>query len=387
MALAEPEPTAPAAEPIAFIDLQAQRRRLGGRIDQAIARVLGHGRFIMGPEVQELEKRLAAFCGARHAIGCASGTDALLLGLMALGVGPGDAVFIPSFTFASTAEVVAVLGATPVFVEVLPDTFNMDPASLQAAVSAVEYARALRPTGVIPVDLFGQPADYPAIERVAERHALWILADAAQSFGAMLHGRKVGTLARITATSFFPAKPLGCYGDGGAIFTDDDDTAAVLRSLRVHGQGGDKYNNVRVGVNSRLDTLQAAILLEKLEIFEDEIAQRRQVATRYTDALRSDMRVPRLIDGATSVWAQYTLVVDERDAIAARLKAVGVPTAVYYSKPLHRQAAFRDYPRAPDGLPASERLAEQVVSLPMHPYLDEPTQGRIIAAARRAMSG
>jgi dTDP-4-amino-4,6-dideoxygalactose transaminase len=377
----------PSAGPIPFIDLQAQRRRLGTRIDAAIARVLDHGRFIMGPEVRELEDRLADFCGSRHAIGCASGTDALQLALMALGVRPGDAVFIPSFTFASTAEVVAILGATPVFVDVLRDTFNMDPASLQAAVTAVENERALRPAGVIPVDLFGQPADYLAVERVADRHGLWILADAAQSFGATLHDRKVGTLARVTATSFFPAKPLGCYGDGGAVFTDDDDIAAMLRSVRVHGKGGDKYDNVRVGVNSRLDTLQAAILLEKLRIYGEEITARQRAAERYNAALGNVAAAPRLTAGATSVWAQYTLVLENRDAVARDLKAKGIPTAIYYPRPLHRQTAFQGFPGAPGGLPVSEHLAGRVLSLPMHPYLERETQDRVndaVAAAAPA---
>ena len=372
-------------EPIAFIDLQAQRRRLGERIDEAMARVLAHGRFIMGPEVRELEDRLGAFCGAKHAIACASGTDALLLALMAEGIGPGDAVFVPAFAFVATAEMAALAGATPVFVDVLPDTFNMDPKSLDAAIGIAE-GLGLRPRAVIPVDLFGQPADYGRIGAIADKHGLTVVADAAQSFGAALNGRRVGTLGAYTATSFFPAKPLGCYGDGGAVFTDDDEKAEILRSLRAHGKGSEKYDHVRIGMNGRLDTIQAAILLEKLSIFDEEIALRQEIAARYSEGLRDVTRVPQLTNGAASAWAQYTLLLDERDAVAGSLKAQGIPTAIYYPRPLHRQTAYRAYPRAPDGLPVSEDLAGRVLSLPMHPYLDAPTQDRIIAAVRAAVA-
>ncbi len=370
--------------PIEFIDLQAQRRRLGDRIDQAIARVLAHGRFIMGPEVLELESRLAESCGARHAIGCSSGTDALVLGLMALGVGRGDAVFVPSFTFAATAEAVALLGAVPVFVDVLPNTFNIDPASLAEAIGMVARGEALRPAGVIPVDMFGQPADYEAIEPLAEKHGLWVIADAAQSFGATLNGRRVGTIGRLTTTSFFPAKPLGCYGDGGAIFTDDDDLAAILRSLLFHGKGKEKYDNVRIGMNGRLDTIQAAILLEKLSIFEDEMERRQAVARRYNSALGNLVQTPRVIKGATSAWAQYTIVLNDRDDIAAALKQKGIPTAVYYPRPLHQQTAYREYPIMPSGLSVSEDLSGKVLSLPMHPYLAAADQDRVITAVQTA---
>jgi dTDP-4-amino-4,6-dideoxygalactose transaminase len=364
---------------IAFIDLKAQRRRLGASIDAAIGRVLDHGQFILGPEVVECETKLAVFAGCRHAITCASGTDALLLPLMAKGVGPGDAVFVPAFTFVATAEAPALLGAVPVFVDVLADSFNMDPASL---ITAVAWAKTqgLTPKAVIPVDLFGQPADYPAIEAIARADGMFLLADACQSFGAGLHGRAVGSLGDATAASFFPAKPLGCYGDGGAVFTDDDGLADLMRSIRVHGQGKDRYDNVRLGLNGRFDTIQASIILEKLTIFPDEIAARQRIARRYSQALGLAAQTPSVIDGATSVWAQYTLCADDRDGLAIHLKDAGIPTAIYYPIPLSRQTGYRHYPSAPGGTPVSEDLATRVISLPMHPYLDETTQDRIVAA-------
>jgi dTDP-4-amino-4,6-dideoxygalactose transaminase len=366
-----------AAPSIPFIDLQAQRARIAPRIDAAIARVLAHGAYVMGPEVAQLEAALAEFAGVRHAISCSNGTDALILCLRALGVGPGDAVFVPAFTFAATAEAVVLVGATPVFVDVAEDDFNLDCASLEAAIDDVRKAGELRPRAVIPVDLFGQPADYRAIEAIARRHDLAVIDDAAQSFGATYENRRVGTLAPMSATSFFPAKPLGCYGDGGAVFTDDDGLAELARSLRSHGAGADKYDNARVGTNARLDTLQAAILLEKLAIFPDEIVRRQQVADRYAAALGEVARVPALKPGRTSVWAQYTLVLERRDAVQARLKAAGVPSVVYYPRPLNAQTAYRGFPVAPGGAPASERLSASVLSLPMHPYLEPRTQDRI----------
>ena len=389
MTIAAPKPAAPAtgaSAPLSFIDLQAQRRGLGDRIDRAIARVLEHGRYILGPEVAELERQLAAFCGARHVIGCSNGTDALVLALRAKGVKPGDAVLVPSFTFAATAEAVALVGATPVFLDVAEDSFNLDPAGIAAGVTAAKAA-GLTPRGIIAVDLFGQPADYDALAEATAAHGLWLMDDAAQSFGAAWRGRKVGTLAEITTTSFFPAKPLGCYGDGGAVFTDDDEIAGLLRSLRVHGQGTDRYDNVRIGINGRLDTLQAAILIEKLAIFPEEIAMRDRIATRYNEALGDVATVPRLTPGATSVWAQYTLRLSgrDRDAAAKVLAGEGIPTAIYYPLPLHRQQAYRHYPVAGNGLPVSDRLAGDVLSLPMHPYLDAATQDRIVAALRRAV--
>jgi dTDP-4-amino-4,6-dideoxygalactose transaminase len=371
------------SKPIPFIDLGAQRRRLGASVNDAIMRVVDHGGYIMGPEVFALEADLAAFCGAKHVISCANGTDALALVLMAKNVRPGDAILCPSFTFAATAEVVAWLGATPIFVDVREDTFNMDIASLEAGLRTARE-QGLRPLGVIPVDLFGQPADYDAIEPFCEREGLWILSDAAQSFGATYKGRKIGTIGEATSTSFFPAKPLGCYGDGGAVFTDSDELAEVLVSLRIHGQGVDKYENVRVGMNGRLDTMQAAVLIEKLKIFPDEIVARDRIARRYNDALRDVAIVPEVMEGATSVWAQYTLRIPgfDRGAFQAGLKDKGVPTAIYYPKPLHQQIAYRHHPVAGNGLPVSDRIAHEVLSLPMYPYLDEETQDRVIAAVR-----
>jgi dTDP-4-amino-4,6-dideoxygalactose transaminase len=315
-------------------------------------------------------------------LSCANGTDALGLALMAKHAGPGQAVLVPSFTFAATAEVVAWFGATPVFVDVFDDTFNMDPGSLEAGIAAAKRL-GLDPVGVIPVDLFGLPAAYDDILEIAAAHRMWVICDAAQSFGAAYKDRKIGTIGDLTTTSFFPAKPLGCYGDGGAVFLDDDETVAVLRSLRVHGQGTDKYDNVRIGMNARLDTVQAAVLIEKLRIFAEEIEARQKIADRYSAALRDLVLVPELPDGLTSVWAQYTVRLPpgrDRDQVAAELKSLGVPTAVYYVKPLHRQTAYRDYPVAGNGLPVSERLSEEVLSLPMHPYLEKPVQDRIIAA-------
>ena len=372
--------------PILFIDLAAQRRRLASRIDAAIARVVDHCQFILGPEVRTLEAELAAFCGARHALSCASGTDALLLALMAKGIGPGDAVLCPSFTFCATAEVAALLGATPVFADVDAATFNINPASLRRAIATARRV-GLKPKAVIPVDLFGLSADHDAIAEIARAEGMFVLDDAAQSFGATYKGRRLGALAHATATSFFPAKPLGCYGDGGAIFTDDDELADTIQSLRVHGQGTDKYDNTRIGLTGRLDSIQAAVLLEKLTIFPDEILARQRVAQRYSEAFADIVTVPRVPDGLTSVWAQYTIRVTagSRHNLAAVLKTAGIPTAIYYPKPLHWQTAYRNFPVADGGLPVSERLAAEVISLPMHPYLDPDTQGRIIDAVRRAL--
>ncbi len=374
--------------PIPFIDVAAQRRRLGRAIDEAIGRVLGHCQFILGPEVRTLEAELAAFCGARHAVSCASGTDALLLVLMAKGIGPGDAVICPSFTFTATAEVVALVGATPVFADVDAASFNLDPESLRRACATARKL-GLSPRAVIPVDLFGQPADYHRIAPIAEAESLFVLDDAAQAFGATYHNRRVGALAPATAASFFPAKPLGCYGDGGAVLTDDDELAHVMRSLRVHGEGRDKYECVRIGLNGRLDTIQAAVLIEKLKIFPEEIAARERIARRYSSGLADVATVPMLARGSSSVWAQYTirLAAGRRDGLAAALAAQGIPTAIYYPTPLHRQKPYRHYPVAEGGAPVSERLAEEVISLPMHAYLDAKTQDRIITAVRRALGG
>ncbi|MGO4716411.1 DegT/DnrJ/EryC1/StrS family aminotransferase [Bradyrhizobium sp. 2TAF24] len=371
---------------IPFIDVAAQRRRLGRAIDDAVTRVLDQCQFINGPEVTRFEADLAAFCGARHVVACASGTDALLMVLMAKGIGPGDAVLCPTFTFCATGEVVALLGATPVFVDVDETTFNIDPASLTRGIVTARQ-NGLKPKAVIPVDLFGQSADHDVIGAIAAAEGLFVLDDAAQGFGATYKGRRLGTFGLATATSFFPAKPLGCYGDGGAITTDDDELAATLRSIRVHGHGTDKYDNVRIGLTGRLDTVQAAVLIEKLKIFQDEIDARNRVARRYSDALQDVVGVPRVVDGV-SVWAQYTIRLPhaDRDGFAARLKARGVPTAIYYPKSMHQQTAYKHYPVASGGLPVSERLSADVISLPMHAYLDEPTQDRVIAAVHEALS-
>jgi dTDP-4-amino-4,6-dideoxygalactose transaminase len=375
-------------EPVPFIDIGAQRRRLGRSIDEAVSRVLTHCQFINGPEVTQLEALLADFSGARHVVSCASGTDALLMVLMAKGIARGDAVLCPSFTFCATGEAVALTGATPVFVDVDEATFNISAASLKRGIATARKL-GLKPRAVIPVDLFGQSADHDAIIAIADAEGLFVLDDAAQGFGASYKGRRLGTFGLATATSFFPAKPLGCFGDGGAIFTDDAELAATLRSIRVHGQGSDKYDNVRLGLTGRLETMQAAILIEKLKIFDDEIAARNVAAERYARGLGNVVTVPHLAAGCTSVWAQYTIRLPkgtDRDGFAAALKAQGVPTAIYYPKSMHQQTAYRDFPVAEGGLPVSEQLSEDVISLPMHAYLDAPTQERIIGAVRGALA-
>lgn len=374
--------------PIAFIDLKAQQDLIKPKIDAAIARVLAHGNYIMGAEVAEFEKQLSAFCGAKHSISCSNGTDAIALILMAKDVKAGDAIFVPSFTFAATAEVIAWMGASAVFVDCDPRTYNICPADLEKAI-AHATKQNLKPTGIITVDLFGLPADYTAIENIANTHDLWILDDAAQGFGASHRGRKLGTIGMATATSFFPAKPLGCYGDGGAIFTDDDELADIIKSLRIHGKGTDKYDNTRVGMNGRLDTLQAAILIEKLAIFPEEIAARQKIAQAYNDGFSDVIQTPVIGNDNTCVWAQYTLALKEgqnRDAVLEALKDAGVPTAVYYPKPLHLQTAYLPQERTGNGiLPVCESLAGRVFSLPMHPYLDKGTQDYIINSVRSAL--
>jgi dTDP-4-amino-4,6-dideoxygalactose transaminase len=374
-------------EPVPFIDIGAQRRRLGKSIDEAVGRVLAHCQFVNGPEVTALEQALCKYSGAQHVVSCASGTDALLMVLMAENIGRGDAVLCPSFTFCATGEAVALTGATPVFVDVDEASFNMDAASAKRGIATARKL-GLKPRAIIPVDLFGQSADHDAIAAVAEAEGLFMLDDAAQGFGASYKGRRLGTFGRATATSFFPAKPLGCYGDGGAIFTDDAGLAERLRSIRVHGQGADKYDNVRLGLTARLDTVQAAVLLEKLKIFDDEIAARNEAAARYTRGLGNVVTVPHLAAGCTSIWAQYTIRLPQgvdRDGFAAALKAKGVPTAIYYPKSMHQQTAYKDFPVAEGGLQCSERLSSDVISLPMHAYLDEPAQERVIAAVRSAV--
>lgn len=365
-----------------FIDLAAQQARLKEGIDKRIQSVLAHGQYIMGPEVRELEEQLAEFCGAKHCVVCANGTDALQLALMALGLCQGDAVFIPSFTFAATAEAVPHVGATPVFVDIDRSTYNMDASSLRRAVDHASVL-GLRPAAVIPVDLFGLPADYSAISEITRKHGLKIVADSAQGFGGLIDGRMTGTFGTITTTSFFPAKPLGCYGDGGALFTDDDEIATLLESLHIHGQGREKYDNVRIGMNSRLDTIQAAILLEKLSIYADEIEARQTVAMRYTRALHNLFATPNVPTGYRSIWAQYTIRAESRDvrnAALDQLKVGGVPAAVYYPLPLHSQIAYCHYPHDPAGLPESEAAAACVLSLPMHPYLNADDCARVLGA-------
>lgn len=375
------------SEPIPFIDITAQRRRLGKSIDDAVSRVLSHCQFINGPEVTQLEAELAAFSGAKHVVSCASGTDALLMVLMAKGVGRGDAVLCPSFTFCATGEAIALTGATPVFVDVDDVAFNMDTASLERGIATAKRL-GLKPKAVIPVDLFGQSADHDIIGAIAADEGLFVLDDAAQGFGASYKGRRLGTSGLATATSFFPAKPLSCFGDGGAIFTDDAELATTLRSVRVHGQGSDKYDNVRLGLTARLDTVQAAILIEKLKIFEDEIVARNKAADRYTLGLSNVVSVPRVASGCTSVWAQYTIRLPkgcDRAGFATVLKAQGIPTAIYYPKSMHQQTAYRNFPIADGGLPVCESLSDDVISLPMHAYLNEPTQEHIIKAVRGAI--
>ncbi len=373
-----------------FIDLAAQQRRLRARLDAAIARVLDHGLYVMGPEVVELERRLAAYCGAGQALACANGTDALVLPMMAWGIGPGDAVFTPSFTFAATPEMIPWLGAAPVFVDILEDTYNLDPAALERAIAAVEREGRLTPRAVIAVDLFGQCADYPAITEICRRHGLRLIADSAQAFGATLADRHAIFWADAMTTSFFPAKPLGCYGDGGAVLTNDEALWERLDSLRIHGKAtasdlagqsfehDAKYLNARIGLNSRLDTLQAAILIEKLAVFDQELVLRNQVAQRYADGLAGRVATPRVIPEGRSTWAQYTIEHPRRDALAAHLRRAGIPTAVYYPVPMHRQACYADA-AATGGLPVTDAKAQVVLSLPMHPDLDRETQDRIIA--------
>jgi len=380
-----------------FIDLQAQQKRIHDRILNNIQKVLKHGQYIMGPEIEELEAALGGYVGTKHAVSCSSGTDALLMALMAYGVGRGDAVFTTPFTFVATAEVISLLGATPVFVDIERDTFNIDPDALEKAVTALEKKdpsiyplpkgyEEITPKGIIPVDLFGQPADYERINTLASNKGLFVIEDAAQSFGAEYKGRKACSLAHVGATSFFPAKPLGCYGDGGMVFTDDDGLYEGLTSIRVHGKGSDKYDNIRIGINGRCDTLQAAILLAKFEIFPEEIGLRQEVAKRYNDFLAHEsIRTPSVKEGSLSAWAQYSLVSEKKDAILSALKKAGIPTAVYYPKPLHLQGAYRYLGHTPGDFPVSEEIAGKIFSLPMHPYLTEEEQKSIAGAILRAV--
>jgi dTDP-4-amino-4,6-dideoxygalactose transaminase len=364
-----------------FIDLKAQQQRISTLLAENIQRVLAHGQYIMGPEIQELETKLAAYVGVKHAISCSSGTDALLMPLMAYGVGPGDAIFTTPFTFIATAEVIQLLGATPVFVDIDPTTFNLDPEALAEAVGSLRQnprTAHLKPKGIIPVDLFGQPADYHRIHAIAQGHGLFVLEDAAQSFGATYKGRRAGALSEVAATSFFPAKPLGCYGDGGAVFTDDDDLAEVIRSIRVHGQGTDKYENVRIGLNGRLDTLQAAVLLAKLEIFDQEVVARQRVARQYSEALNALVEVPYVAQDCSSVWAQYSVLSEHRELMLQKLQKAEIPSAIYYPLPLHLQRAFAHLGYQKGDFPVSESASQRIFSLPMHPYLGQTDQEKIV---------
>jgi dTDP-4-amino-4,6-dideoxygalactose transaminase len=382
-----------------FIDLAAQQQRIREEVEARMRAVLDHGQYILGPEIGELERALAGYTAVKHAIGCASGTDALLLALLAHGVGPGDAIITTPFTFMATAEVIALLHATPVFVDIDPVTFNMDPERLEPAIEALIAGNSslhplplgmdvsgLRPRGIIAVDLFGLPADYVRINGVARKYGLFVIQDAAQSFGGEHAGKKACGMAGVACTSFFPAKPLGGYGDGGMCFTDDDAQAEVMRSLCVHGQGRDKYDNVRIGINGRLDTLQAAILIAKFGIFQEELILRQEVADRYTRLLKDEASplVPPVIpEGYLSAWAQYSVLTKEsasRATLLENLKKSGIPTAIYYPVPLHMQTAFRYLGYRAGDMPVSEECARRIFSLPMHPYLKREDQERIVEA-------
>jgi UDP-2-acetamido-2-deoxy-ribo-hexuluronate aminotransferase len=373
------------SRPITLFDLQRQRARSAAALNSRIDRVLEQGQFILGPEVGELEARLAAFAGIRHAIGVSSGRDALAMALMALGIGPGDAVFVPAFTFAATAGAVAAVGAEPVFVDVDAGTFNMQAAALERAIAETRNEGALRPRAVMPVDLYGLPADYGALNAVAEAHGLVVIADAAQSFGASRNGRRVGALAPISATSFYPTKPLGAYGDGGAVFTDDDGLAEAVRQIRSHGRHGSGDIALRLGMTGRLDTIQAAVLLVKLDGFEAELERRRRIAAAYSQALDGRVLVPRKHDGVESAWALYTIRVANRDAVRARLEEAGVGTGIFYRVPLHRHPAFAHSRGSVESLAVSERLADEVLSLALHPYLTDEEVEAVIDAVRKAV--
>jgi dTDP-4-amino-4,6-dideoxygalactose transaminase len=355
--------------PTQFIDLKAQQDKIRSKIDTAIQKVLDHGQYIMGPEVKEFESELINFTGSKHALTCANGTDAISLVLMAWGVGPGDAVFVPSFTYIATAESPAQLGATPFFVDVDKNTFNINPSSFKQAILDCRNL-GLRPKAVIPVDLFGQPCDVDKITEIAHQEGIKVLVDAAQSFGGISKGRKVGCMGDATTTSFFPAKPLGCYGDAGAIFTQNHNDAELINSIRLHGKGSHKYENVRIGLNSRMDTIQAAILTEKIKIFPNELLARQNVADLYNNLLKEVVKIPFCEEGHISAWAQYTITLDNRNVIQDALKKKNIPSIIYYPIPLSKQAGYDNYPSVSSGLETSNYLSERVLSLPMHPYLE-----------------
>ncbi len=365
-----------------FIDLATQQKRIRGQIEASFQAILNHGQYIMGPEISELEAKLAAYTGAPYAVAVASGTDALLMPLLAEKVGRGDAVFAPTFTFIATAGAIALTGATPVFVDIDPETFNIDPVKLEAAIQKTVREKKLIAKAIIPVDLFGQPADYTAIQAIADKYKLSVLEDAAQSFGASQNGVKAGALARVAATSFFPAKPLGCYGDGGMIFTDDKSLHEQLLSIRVHGQGLDKYTNVRIGINGRMDSLQAAVLLAKMTIFPEEIERRQEVAARYDKLLARAVKTPLIRQGNFSAWAQYSVLHPRRDEVIKKLRDNNIPTAVYYPIPLHLQEAFANLGYRQGDFPVAEKIAGEIFSLPMHPYLDHQDQDKICTMIR-----
>lgn len=371
---------------IDFIDLKAQQARLRPQIDSAIAAVLDHGQYILGPEVKQFESELARFGQADHVLGCANGTDALLLPMMAWGMPRGVAVFCPSFTYCASVEAIALLGGVPIFVDIDRETYNMCPDSLRKAIEGVKADGKYTPWAVMSVDLFGQSADYDRLTPIAREHDLKFIADSAQAFGTTLNGKHPLHYADVATTSFFPAKPLGCYGDGGAVLTNDAEDLRIMRSVHMHGSGRDKYDNVRVGLNSRLDSIQAAILLQKLSIFEEEIALRNKIAQRYIDGLKSNtLRVPTVLEGVTSTWAQFTVEVPNPDSFGSALREKGIPTARYYPRPVHKQTAYSDYPIGTGGLPYTEDAMTKVIALPMHPYLEENTQDLIIETAKSAL--
>lgn len=370
---------------VPFVDLKTQYARLKPQIAEAIQEVLDDGRYILGPAVTKLEAELADYCGVRHAISCSSGTDAIIMPLIAYGIGPGDAVFVPSFTFTASAEAIILVGASPVFVDVEPDSFNLDLADLDAKIAATRAEGKLTPKAILAVDLFGLPADWDELNVLAEREGMNLIDDAAQSFGGVYDGKRVGALAPVSCTSFFPAKPLGCYGDGGAIFTDDDELAELLKSIRVHGQGADRYEIARIGINGRLDSIQAAILSVKLPILDEELAARDHLASVYDEELKDVVTVPKRIPGRQSAWAQYTIKTDRRDEIQAALNEAGLPSAIYYPKPMHLQAPYLPYGGGEGSLPVSETICHEVMSLPMHPYLPDEDARRVAAVIRGAV--